>query len=80
MKDYLGVEAIKDLQESLQRELALKQQIKKLQEQLSVCYTKDSKKDAEILKLKSTVIKLTESAKEAKGLKKQVSELKEYFQ
>lgn len=73
----VGVEAIKDLQESLQRELALKQQIKKLQEQLSVCYTKGSKKDTEILSLKSTVIKLTESAKEAKVLRKQVSELNE---
>lgn len=73
----VGAEAIKDLQESLKRESALRQEIKALQEQLSVCYTKDSKKDSEILNLKSTVINLTASAKEAKELKEQVSTLSE---
>lgn len=73
--DDVGVDVIKDLQESLQRELALKEEIKKLQEKLSVCYTKDKKKDEQLSRYKSSVITLSNSAKQVKKLTEQVETL-----
>ena len=73
----VGADVINDLQESLKRESALKEEIKELHEKLSVCYTKEAKKDEEIQRYKSSVITLSESARQAKELKAQVQELTE---
>ena len=71
----VGVNVITDLQESLEREQKLRIQIKELQEQLSVCYTKEVKLNEELHKYKSSVITLSDKAKQVKDLNIKVESL-----
>ena len=73
----VGVDVINDLQEALKREQSLRIQLKKLQEQLSVCYTKESKLEGDVQRYKSSVINLSSSAKQVKDLKAEIEGLKE---
>ncbi len=73
----VGVEVIKDLQESLAREKELRLEIKRLQEQLSVCDAKESKLKEKVQRYESSVISLSTNAKQVKTLKAEIENLKE---
>ena len=72
-----GVELIKNLQESLKREQLQKEQLKDLQEKLSVCYAKEAKYEEQLQRYKSSIIKLSENVKVVKALSSQVDSLQE---
>lgn len=71
--DNIG--GLKELQESLMKLSALEKNNLLLQEKLSVCIAKDEALKEELKKYKTSTIKLSESVKQAKELKKTVADL-----
>lgn len=73
----IGASVVKDLQESLLKQNKLEVQLTQLQEKLSVCYAKEAKYEADLVKYKNAVRTLSESAKNAKALQTKVDLLTE---
>lgn len=72
--DNVMVDTVKELQESLLENSALKEQIIALQEKLSVCYTKETSLTEELTKYKSALAIVSDSKK---NLDSQIKSLKE---
>lgn len=70
-------EIVKELQEALKQNQSLQLQIRKLQEKLSVCYTKDMEKDNKIAKQEKAIKTLSESCKTNEALIKKINSLTE---
>ena len=64
-----GAEVINQLQEALKSNRALEQQVKELQEKLSVCYAKEAKLEENLTCYKSSISTLSDGLRAAKGLK-----------
>lgn len=64
-----GAEVINQLQEALKSNRALEQQVKELQEKLSVCYAKEAKLEEDLTRYKSSISTLSDGVRAAKGLK-----------
>lgn len=75
--DDVMATTVNELQESLIANEKLKDQIISLQEQLSVCYAKETKMTEEISRYKSAVVTLSESKKTVASLKEEVKSLTE---
>lgn len=78
--DDVGAELYESLQESLKKNKALEEQLRGLQEKLSVCNAKEAKKEEEIQRYKQTVITLGASSRAAEALKAKVNSLTEQLQ
>ena len=78
--DDVGVDVVKNLQESLKQNRALEDTIRELNEKLSVCYAKEVKLNEELNKYKSSVISLSDSAKGVKALKVKIDSLNEQLE
>lgn len=70
-------DSMNDLTEALKENKQLKNRIKELQEQLSVCYTKEKSREVEIGRLKNCIVSLTEDSKSLKVLRPRLDSLKE---
>ena len=75
--DNNGTDLMESLSQTLVENKALTQQVIKLQEKLSVSYTKEIKQQAEITKLRVAVKNLTESLNKAKAISSQISTMRE---
>jgi len=75
--DDVMAATVNELQESLIANEKLKDQIISLQEQLSVCYAKETKLTEEVNRYKSAVVTLSESKKAEDSLKEEVKALTE---
>lgn len=72
-----GATLVKELQESLIAKQKAEAQVLELQEKLSVCYAKEAKYEEDIVKYKSTIRNLSETASNVKALQKKVDLLNE---
>lgn len=72
-----GATLVKELQESLLAKQKAEAQVLELQEKLSVCYAKEAKQEEDIIKYKSTIRTLSESASNAKALQNKIETLNE---
>lgn len=72
-----GDKLVNDLQEALKVNAALSKKVTKLQEQLSVGYAKEVRRDAEVAKLKGVIEQLTENARAHQVNKTQLMSMKE---
>ena len=72
-----GATLVKELQESLLAKQKAEAQILELQEKLSVCYAKEAKYEEDIVKYKSTIRNLSESASNVKALQNKIEVLNE---
>lgn len=68
---------ISELQESLSRQRNAESQVRRLQEKLSVCYTKEKSLNEEIAKYKKAIRSLSERAKNAEALVSKVQSLED---
>ena len=75
--DDVMAATVNELQESLSNNEKLKDQIISLQEQLSVCYAKETKLSEEVSRYKSAVVTLSESKKAEESLKEEMKSLTE---
>lgn len=75
--DDIGSELVQNLQEALKNKKSLQAEVTKLQEKLSVSYTKEIKNEAAIIRLKKSVKKLTEEVKKEKVKSSKVESLRE---
>ena len=75
--DDTGVELVKELQSQIKRNKELTESLQRVQEQLSVCYAKETKYEETIDKLKTSSTSLSESADRIKSLESQVATLTE---
>lgn len=78
--DDVGAELYESLQESLKKNKALEEQLRDLQEKLSVCNAKETKREEEIQRYKQTVVTLGTSSRAAEALKTKVKTLMEQLQ
>lgn len=78
--DDVMATTVKELQEALGDNEKLKEQIISLQEQLSVCYAKETKLVEEVSRYKSAVVTLSDSKKSESKLKAEVQKLTEDLQ
>lgn len=72
-----GATLVKELQESLLAKQKAESQVLELQEKLSVCYAKEAKQEEDIVKYKSTIRSLSESASSVKALQTKIETLNE---
>ena len=72
-----GATLVKELQESLIAKQKAEAQVLELQEKLSVCYAKEAKQEEDIVKYKSTIRTLSESASSVKALQTKIETLNE---
>jgi hypothetical protein len=72
-----GATLVKELQESLLAKQKAEAQVLELQEKLSVCYAKEAKYEEDIVKYKSTIRNLSESASNVKALQNKIEVLNE---
>lgn len=63
-----GEDLVSQLQEALKSNRSLEQQVSELQEKLSVCYAKEAKQEEQLTKYKSSIAKLGDGVRAAKGL------------
>ena len=78
--DDIMAETVKDLQESLKENAALQSRIITLQEQLSVCYAKETKLQEQLSQYKSALTTLSSTKKKEKDLNQQLNSLQEQLQ
>lgn len=78
--DNDGVSIVKDLQESLKKNIELEKTIEDLQEKLSVCYAKEKFNEEKISSYKASISSLTEKVKSLDSLNSKVSALSESLQ
>ena len=71
---------IKELQESLKRQRSAESQVRRLQEKLSVCYTKEQSLNEEISKYKNVIRNLSDKSKSAEALETKVKSLEDSLQ
>lgn len=74
-----GATLIKDLQESLKKNREYEKQIKSLQEQLSVCYTKEREQEESLSKMKRAIQVSQQTASKADALSVKLESLNEQF-
>lgn len=70
-----GAELLKTLQESILAKETAEAKITELQEKLSVCYAKEATMEEDLIKYKSTIRNLSESASKARTLQEQLNSL-----